>query len=865
MRPHPTTTARLLTMLSLAVVASPACFGSGGGDDGGVMASDANVTPDIDGPGADADPQDTTGGQDTTSGEDSTQPDGATPDTTTADAPDTSPPCPPTPCVTVGVSCLGNAQLSCSQGPDGCLSGVETACLDASGAAVACDSFTGECVQSCTGTAPATNSAPDGALRLELTDVVFDSATVTVKHKRDVDPFEDGCIAEVTVRLEREGCTLTARTDGSPAEADPDGHLIVNTLAFSANSACPGFPDPTEGDYIARAGTPYTATGNNLGVIAFGTDRVPGQDVASSCFVSTMELRLYPSTALADGSKDLEVLPTTITLAGEFTSTGDVDEACPCRAYASQRCATTVVAGDASAIATEWVNTCGQSNGVKDTCVGNEICSLGTSTAGTDTASCLCPGHWEGAGCDVCPGNWDPAQGCNACRNGWTGSDCEVCPGNFDESDDCGSCRNAWTGNDCTTCPVNFDPASDCATCRNHWSGADCNTCPDAVDESTDCADCKIEWGSGAPHDYPGCFDVVRGYSLGGAEAKKDGTALGPDGRLYVATEGGIIALDADRNVLWTSGGNFAIAADDAVYAQSFLGFSRLDANGSTMWSGDFSELWSAGRPSLDAQSRLWTTTSVGNTTEVTSSTGATVATYDAEFEQASAFALDEGGEVIYRPVLWRDPDGDDPNTAWFEWQEGPRVQAVRVSDGEVLWQLQRPTLQNDTHLQISARAGGGVMLADTWGFLVLDAQGNEIFEPDANPFDDVELTVGEDGSIYGVDGNRIRRWSATGSLIYDQSFTNDGHVRTPTVAADGSAYVSLELYNGAQGLVAFEPNGDLRWAYTTPEVCSDPIIDDDAWLWSACGGWLIRMKASAPLADSVWPRYRGGNGNTGR
>ena len=55
-----------------------------------------------------------------------------------------------------------------------------------------------------------TNSAViTGSLETSITTLNFDTATVEMYHKRDIDEFEDGCIADVKISLQSSGgCTL---------------------------------------------------------------------------------------------------------------------------------------------------------------------------------------------------------------------------------------------------------------------------------------------------------------------------------------------------------------------------------------------------------------------------------------------------------------------------------------------------------------------------------------------------------------------------------------------------------------------------------------------------------------------------------
>jgi hypothetical protein len=73
---------------------------------------------------------------------------------------------------------------------------------------------------------------------------------VTVRHKIDVDDFEDRCINEVIIEMSAyEGCNLSLLFN-----ADGGQELQLIEADFNADSFCPGWPDSLEGEYIWSRG-----------------------------------------------------------------------------------------------------------------------------------------------------------------------------------------------------------------------------------------------------------------------------------------------------------------------------------------------------------------------------------------------------------------------------------------------------------------------------------------------------------------------------------------------------------------------------------------------------------------------------------
>lgn len=156
-----------------------------------------------------------------------------------------------------------------------------------------------------------------GGLETDVSSVIFDRADVEIHHKRDVDPFEDGCINEVRIELEAgDGCQLTIHARDL---LTPQSRLWIDTIEFSADSQCPNFPDANEGDYVASS---ITADGSGID----GMLIIPQENTKSACYEA--EYAIHLAGELVRGNQRLEIYPSVINLRGDFRSTSS-DRSCP--------------------------------------------------------------------------------------------------------------------------------------------------------------------------------------------------------------------------------------------------------------------------------------------------------------------------------------------------------------------------------------------------------------------------------------------------------------------------------------------------------------------------------------------------------
>ena len=249
----------------------------------------------------------------------------------------------------------------------------------------------------------------DGDFNTVVSAITFDSVVASVVHKRDVDEWEDGCIASVVLTFKKgPGCALTVVAGDS---FDLDGHLQVQQVSFSADSQCPGFPDDKEGTYSGVSD--LASVWLDLGV-----NEVPGYDVEESCLNTAMKLHLEGTLHGGAPGKTLQILPTELSISGDFKSLGDYGVSCPCKpSCQGKEC------GDAGCGAT-----CGTCPGGKSCDGGQCVVVCGDGECGVGEHKCNCPGDCTG-GCAGCCSGTQCETGDKLAFCGTGGEACDECTG----------------------------------------------------------------------------------------------------------------------------------------------------------------------------------------------------------------------------------------------------------------------------------------------------------------------------------------------------------------------------------------------------------------------------------------------------
>jgi hypothetical protein len=150
----------------------------------------------------------------------------------------------------------------------------------------------------------------DKSYRLDLASL---SPTVEMRHKVDIDAFEDRCVNAVTIRLEEDpGCVLELEL-GADGRSDS---LAIRKATFVADSYCASWPDHLEGTY------------RFLGKGRMEISPILVQD--STAIQSCTEHNIAGHLVLRGLKRERRRLDVSIIARGVFPSTGDTSNALVC-------------------------------------------------------------------------------------------------------------------------------------------------------------------------------------------------------------------------------------------------------------------------------------------------------------------------------------------------------------------------------------------------------------------------------------------------------------------------------------------------------------------------------------------------------
>jgi hypothetical protein len=114
---------------------------------------------------------------------------------------------------------------------------------------------------------------------------------------------------------------------------------------------------------------------------------------------------------------------------------------------------------------------------------------------------------------------------------------------------------------------------------------------------------------------------------------------------------------------------------------------------------------------------------------------------------------------------------------------------------------------------------------------------------------------IGLDGRFYYGGTGKITCLGPDGSLVWSLAppgVNSTDVVSSGAIAADGTVY-----FLGRFSLLAYDANGNLKWAYKVRKpVSGNPLIGDDSVVYFTAGNELHGVKGSAPVAPTAWPTY---------
>jgi len=143
--------------------------------------------------------------------------------------------------------------------------------------------------------------------------VAFDSVTADLVHRRDVDDWEDGILTSVDLRFSAAGgCRLDVSAQGC---LDESNRMVIRSVRWDADAACPGLGQDKEGIYISQPG-------GIMGTVTLSAGAVPQSDAVVGCFDGTVEVALSGEPLLS-AAGEATLTTSALVAEGHFLSAGD--------------------------------------------------------------------------------------------------------------------------------------------------------------------------------------------------------------------------------------------------------------------------------------------------------------------------------------------------------------------------------------------------------------------------------------------------------------------------------------------------------------------------------------------------------------
>ncbi len=261
-------------------------------------------------------------------------------------------------------------------------------------------------------------------------------------------------------------------------------------------------------------------------------------------------------------------------------------------------------------------------------------------------------------------------------------------------------------------------------------------------------------------------------------------------------------------------------------------GLSPYDTSandGTLLWDYNYSEV-------DDSSPQLYTPV-VGNNGTIY------VGVYDPlGMDNTTLLALNSRGEL-----LWRTSVGNGTQTAPAIGSDGTIY--VNTYDGlyalspngAKIWKF-RFTDDSAADSPPTVAADGTIYVLNSTGLVAITHEGaRKWFYPLYHTFD-VTVAVGDDGTVYvgtaesGSDKGGLLAIDPDGNLKWKYTIPNNNvEVYTPVVADDGTIYATANVEGAYTQIYALNPSGDVKWVYPeneTGEVYSIPSLDSSGNLY---------------------------------
>jgi outer membrane protein assembly factor BamB len=339
--------------------------------------------------------------------------------------------------------------------------------------------------------------------------------------------------------------------------------------------------------------------------------------------------------------------------------------------------------------------------------------------------------------------------------------------------------------------------------------------------------------------------------------------AIAEDGTIYLPSyDKYLYALNSDGALKWKFhaledhdwecflGTPPAVASDGTIFFadNSFGIIFALNPDGTEKWRRDMTEGVIKAPPSIAPDGSIILVTSMRDVFSLNPDDGTTNWHYTfSGGEDESGAVIDAEGTIFVRGGYLKSITSSGTLSWKFENGSSVYSSAVIGQNGIIY-------VAGDDNKLYAVKADG----SEEWNFTTGDdINGSPVIGADGTIY-----VFSMDGYLYAVNPDGTQKWKF--SEQFQAMFGN--YTASPVVGADGLIYFAGIMNDYSTKLFAINPDGTENWSSPLSDIVRFPAtISKDSLLLVPQGSDLLAIKVgSAGLADSPFPKYRGGYTNTG-
>jgi outer membrane protein assembly factor BamB len=334
--------------------------------------------------------------------------------------------------------------------------------------------------------------------------------------------------------------------------------------------------------------------------------------------------------------------------------------------------------------------------------------------------------------------------------------------------------------------------------------------------------------------------------------------ALGPDGTIYISSDDRFYAVNPNGTAKWNldismRDSSATVSSDGTIYALTKNRIFAVRPDGTVAWSYGFGELRFSGEPAIAAD---------GNAIAQADTLGIWNDASNMYEPEGKLFQFTAAGQIKWR-LKFNNRFTSSPAVGQNTIYSGvgsERLFGFNTDTGEQRWSLK---LGKDPISSPAVAGDGTIFVIDPDQRLnAIAPNGTVKWQFHLDRDSQASPSIGPDGTIYiGTDEGRFLAIEPTGVKRWE--FDASGAIRSSAaIAEDGTIYFGCD--DGK--LYAIGSSGALTWSFQTADyIRSSPTIAPNGTIYvGSADGKLYALRGHSPLAQSPWPKYRGGARQTG-